>query len=249
MKSALPVVFWITFLFYSLTFIFTLLRKKKAEAISSAAGLISNISGLIMLVLLSGHAPVFRLFESFMLGAFFLAIMGVLFTSQEKKLPDVRFWVWLEMMLLMGITALANKEPAPFAYDYNDLYIVFFHFLRIAVVAITLFSSALYIQSRFDNKRGDSIAVYRAHQGRNFLILGALLFLTAEYVGIRWCLRGWGDFWQWGPGFFQSTIIVLLFMLAVHVPGSNHGQGKWRPRLGIICGFLILGLIAYRSTL
>ncbi|SPD75500.1 membrane hypothetical protein [uncultured Desulfobacterium sp.] len=249
MKSPLAIIFWVTFLFYAFTFLFTLLRKRRAESLGAIAGLIANIAGLFILVTISRHAPVFRLFESLMLGSALLAIIGLLFSSQEEKLPDVRFWVWLEMLLIMALAAFSVKEPSFFGYDYNDPTIVLFHGLRVAVISITLFASALYIQSRLDIKRGNSIAINRAHQGRNFLLLGAMLFLTAEYTGIRWCLRGWGDFWQWGPGFFQSTIIVLLFMLAVHVPGSNHRQGNWRPRLGIISGFLILALIAYRSTL
>jgi len=249
MKNTLILFYAITFLFYFLTFGFCILRKKILENLMALIGLIANVICMVVLMVWSGHAPVYRLFESLMLGALILSVLGFLFSRQEGKIPDLRFWVWLEILLIMGIAAFARKEPNPFGYDYDDLYIIMFHALRIAVVSLTLFSSALYIQSRFDSRNSNSLAFYRAHLGRNFLILGAALFFIAEYVGIHWCLRGWGDFWQWGAGFFQSTLIVMYFMLAVHIPGSNHRPGSWRPRLGIVSGFLILALMAIRSII
>jgi hypothetical protein len=249
MGNILILCYVITFLFYFLAFGFCILRKKILENIVALLGLLANAACLIIIVMRSRHAPVYRLFESMMLGALILSVLGFLSIRQDEKNPNLRFWVWLEILLILGITAFAGKEPSPFGYDYNNLYIIMFHALRIVVVSLTLFSSALYIQSRFDNRHNNSLAIYHAHLGRNFLILGAVLFLMAEYIGIDWCLRGWGDFWQWGAGFFQSTLVVIFFMLAIHIPGSNHRSGSWRPRLGIFCGFLILVLTAIRSTL
>jgi hypothetical protein len=202
---------------------------------------------LILVIAWSGQAPAFYLFESLLLAVFILAGIGICCSRQEKHLPDVRLWVWLEVVLLMAIAAFFDKKPAPYVYDHNYHFILLFHVIRIAVVSLTLFSSAFYIQSRFDIQKSSFVSYQRAHQGRNFLILGALLFLTAEYIGIHWCLRGWGDFWQWGAGFFQSTLIIVFFMIAVHVPGSNYRQGNWRPRLGVLSGFLVFIFSAIRS--
>ena len=247
MKTALVSGYLATFFFYSLAFCFSVLRKQKPENLAALAGLIANTVSLILIVAWSGQAPAFHLFESLMLAAFILAGVGISCSKQEEHLTDVRFWVWLEVLLLLGIAAFFDKTPSPYIYDHNYLYILLFHVIRIAVVSLTLFSSALYLQSRFDIRKSHSVSYQRAYQGRNFLILGALLFLTAEYVGIHWCLRGWGDIWQWSGGFFQSTLIVVFFMLAVHVPGSNHRPGNWRPRLGLLTGFLVLGLTVLRS--
>ncbi|MCP4575908.1 MAG: hypothetical protein GY846_06455 [Deltaproteobacteria bacterium] len=247
MKTALVITYWMAFFFYASAFGSSLLRKKNAENSAALLGLIANVTGLVIIIVWSGQAPAFQLFESLMLAALILFGIGICCSRYEEKLPNVRTWIWLEILLLFGIAGFAQKAPSPYLYDHNDIFILLFHTLRIAVVSVTLFSSALYLQSRFDIREGNSLAIHRAHQGRNFLILGAMLFLTAEYIGILWCLRGWGDFWQWGAGFFQSTLIVVFFMLAVHVPGSNHRPGNWRPRLGILCGFLVLSLTAIRS--
>jgi hypothetical protein len=247
MKTPLIYAYWAAFIFYALAFCFNALRHKKIENLMGLAGLTANTACLVILIMWSRHAPAFRPFEALMLAAFILAGIVFLFTMQEEKLPNVRFWVWLEILLIMGISVFPEKAPSPFGYDYNDLLILLFHALRVVVVSLTLFSSAFYIQSRFDSQGKNAAALHRAHQGRNFLILGAILFLTAEYIGIHWCLRGWGDFWQWSAGFFQSTLIVVFFMVAVHVPGSNHRPGNWRPRLGMLSGFLVLILTALRS--
>ena len=247
MDIALPIGYWITFFFYASACCLCVLRNKMLENVSALMGLITNAGCLVIIVAWSGQAPVFYLFESLMLASFVLAGVGVLCARQEEQLPDVRLWVWLEVLLLVGIAACLDKKPSPHLYDHNDLYILLFHVIRVAVISLTLFSSALYVQSRFDSRKGNSISYHRAHQGRNFLMLGALLFLTAEYIGILWCLRGWGDFWQWGAGFFQSTLVVVFFMMAVHVPGSNHRPGAWRPRLGAMSGFLVFTLSVIRS--
>ena len=247
MKAALLGAYWMTFFCYACALGFNIFRKKRIENFWAWSGLIINCTGLILITVLSGQAPAFHLFETLMLAGFILAGVGIFCSRQDQMMPDVRFWVWLEVLLLLGIAVFAHKSPSPYLYDHNYLHILLFHVIRIAVLSLTLFSSALYLQSRSDRRKGNSASFRRAYQGRNFLILSAVLFLTAEYVGIHWCLNGWGDFWQWGAGFLQSTLVIVFFMLAVHVPGSNHRSGNWRPRLGILSGFLVLGLSILRS--
>ncbi|MBN1930252.1 MAG: hypothetical protein JW786_01410 [Desulfobacterales bacterium] len=248
MKPALVITYWMSFFFYAAAFGFSLLRKKKAENSAAFLGSIVNAIGLAILSMWSGQAPVFQLYESLIFSALILFGVGICCSKQEEKFPNVRIWIWLEILLLLGIAGFAQKAPSIYLYDHNYHLILLFQILRIAVVPLTLFSSALYIQSRFDIREGNTSAMHRAHQGRNFLIISSMLFLTAEYIGIHWCLRGWGDFWQWSAGFFQSTLIVLFFMLAIHIPGSNHRPGNWRPRIGILSGFLILFLTVIRSV-
>lgn len=247
MKAALIGAFWVTFFCYACALGFNIFRRKKAENLLAWVGLAVNAAGLIINTILSGQAPAFLMFEILLLAGFILAGLGISCSSQEETLPDVRFWVWLEVLLLFGIAGFADKAPPPFIYDHNYILILLFHIIRVVVVSLTLFASALYLQSRFDIRKGNAVSFNRAYQGRNFLLLSAVLFLTAEYLGIHWCLHGWGDFWQWGGGFLQSTLIIVFFMLAVHVPGSNHRPGNWRPRLGLLSGFLVVGLSLVRS--
>ncbi len=249
MKTAIMIHYLISFSGFLIAVFFNFRNNKSAEKISALIGTISCLIIVLTLTYASGRTPAFKLFESFMLAAFILGCLGLFYKNPTETPPNTRLWVWLEIVLIFIITLFADKTPSSSGYDYNNLLIALFHFFRVIVVSLTLFSSALYLQSRFDLKKDNSQAVSNAHQGRNFLLLGAMLFLAAEYVGILWCLRGWGNFWHWSGTFFQSTLIVVFFMIAIHIPGSNYRKGSWRPNLGMICGPIVLIMQVIRSTL
>jgi hypothetical protein len=240
--------FLAAFLFYASAFALRLLDFRRAEHLVGLLALVANAACLTLLTVSSGNFPVFELFESFLLATFVLGLLGLFCARPENRIPDTRTWVWLEILLLLFIILFSAKNASPPVYDHNDLYIVLFHGLRIITLSVMLFSSALYIQVRVERKRGVS-ANKTSHKGRNFLVLGAVLFLAAEYVGIIWCQNGWGDFWHWSAGFFQSTLIVLYLMLVFHVPGKNYRAEGIRSLLGGTSGFFVLGMILIRSML
>ena len=248
MQSLLYLTYLAAFLFYALAFALRLLDLRRAEHRLGLMALAANAACLTLLTISSGNLPVFELFESFLLATFVLGLLGLFCTRPEDRIPDIKTWVWLEILLLLFITLFSEKNASPAVYDHNDLYIVMFHGLRIVTLSVMLFSSALFIQFRVDRKRGGS-SNRTAHKGRNFLLLGALLFLAAEYVGILWCQNGWGDFWHWSAGFFHSTLIVLYLMLAFHVPGKNYRAESIRSLLGGMSGFFVLSMILIRSLL
>ena len=85
------------------------------------------------------------------------------------------------------------------------------------------------------------------HQGMNFLILSSVTFLIAEYVGILWVQKGWGDFWMWSSGFFSSTLIVLYLMLAFHIPGKGRRSEGVRSVIGGLSALIMLTVVILRS--
>jgi len=236
------------FILYASAFALRLFDLRKAEQWVGLLALIANAACLTLLTVSSGNFPVFELFESFLLATFVLGLLGLFCARPENHIPDTRTWVWLEILILLSITLFSAKSASPPVYDHNYLYIVLFHFLRIITLSVMLFSSALFIHARVERKRG-GLANGTSHKGRNFLVLGAVLFLAAEYVGIIWSQNGWGDFWHWNAGFFQSTLIVLYLMLVFHVPGKNHRSEGIRWLLGCMSGFFVLGMILIRSML
>ncbi len=236
------------FLSYAAAFALRLLDLRRAEHRVGLLALVASAACLTLLTVSSGNLPVFESFESFLLSAFALGLLGLFRAGPENRIPDTRTWVWLEILILMSITLFCAKSPSPAVYDHNDLFIVLFHGLRIITLSVMLFSSALFIHARVERKRG-APANGTFHKGRNFLVLGAVLFLAAEYVGIIWSQNGWGDFWHWNAGFFQSTLIVLYLMLVFHVPGKNHRAEGIRSLLGCMSGFFVLGMILIRSML
>lgn len=246
MQHLLLSTYFTTFSFYALAFVFCLLRWIKAERCFALTGLGANAAFLVLIHRVSGHFPVFNVFESFLLATFILTCLGQFWNKAGHTLPDVRTWVYTEILILLAITLLFPKTPSPYLYDHDDLYIILFHGLRVVAMSVMLFSSAQYIQYRREGKRGEP-GNDHGRLGRNFLLLSATLFLTAEYVGIIWCQRGWGHFWMWNEGFFQSTLIVLYLMLAFHLPGrGRRAEGIWS-LLGSMSGFVMLGVMIIRS--
>jgi ABC-type transport system involved in cytochrome c biogenesis permease subunit len=248
MKNLLYFSYSAAFLFYASAFVLRLLDLRRAEHWVGLLALIANAACLMLLTVSSGNLPVFELFESFLLATFVLGLLGLFCARPENRSPDTRTWVWLEILLLLFIILFSAKRVSPAVYDHNYLYIMLFHCLRIIALSVMLFSSALFIQVRVERKRGVS-ANGTSHKGRNFLVLGAVLFLAAEYVGIIWSQNGWGDFWHWNAGFFQSTLIVLYLMLVFHLPGKNNRAEGIRSVLGVMSGFFVLVMILIRSML
>jgi ABC-type transport system involved in cytochrome c biogenesis permease subunit len=248
MRNFIILSYSATLFFYACAFALRLTGLKRAEHAAGFLAVVVNAACLTFLTVSGGNLPVFELFESFLLASFVLGLLGLFLAEPEGRIPDTRTWVWLEILLLLFITLFAEKSASSPVYDHNDLYIVLFHGLRIITLSVMLFSSAIFIQARLDQKGGKFVNE-RAHEARNFLVLGAVLFLAAEYIGILWCQNGWGDFWHWSPGFFQSTLIVLYLMLVFHVPGKNARSEAIRTLLGGLSGFFVLGMMLIRSVL
>lgn len=245
MHGYLVSIYTITFLLYIACFLCRLLKWRYAEQPIALTALVANVCTLTFATITFKHLPLFSLFESLVLAAFILGLLGIVFTKPEEQVPDVRMWVWSEIILLLGITLFFEKAPARY-YDHNYLFNCLFHGLRVVALGVTLFSSAYYLQYWVNQKR-NMPAGYLSHQGRNFLLLGSIFFLTAEYMGIIWCQNGWGDFWMWSAGFLQSTFIVLYFMLAFHIPGRSAQSERIRSLIGGMTAFVMLGLIMVRG--
>jgi hypothetical protein len=231
---------------YVLAFGFHLLRWLRTERWFALIGLGANVAFLVLIHRISGHFPVFNLFESFLMATLVLASLGLTWARSGHTLPDVRTWVYLEILILLAITLLFPKKLSPYLYDHDDPFIILFQGLRVVAMSVMLFSSAQYVQSRIHKKWG-LVRNDHGRLGRNFLLLSATLFLAAEYVGIIWCQRGWGDFWMWNEGFFQSTLIVLYLMLAFHLPGRGSRAEGIRSLVGSMSGFVMLSVMVIRS--
>jgi hypothetical protein len=246
MANPLLLSYWFAIVFYALAFSLRLLGRQKAEQLTGLAALVANGAFLILVRVQSGHWPLFNIFEAFPLVAFTLAALGLFAARSDERLPNIRIWVWLEVLLLLLITLPFPKNPSLFLYDHDNFYVVLFHALRPLALGVMLFSSAYFLQFREEQRKGNTDMAL-SHMGRNYLILSAALFLGAEYVGIVWCQKGWGDFWRWVGGFFQSTIIVLYLMLSFHLPGRGERAETVRAVVGGMSGFVMLVLVIIRS--
>jgi len=249
METPLIVAYATVFLCYFLALILCFLNMKTAENCVASIALAANGAVIIFIVKLSGHFPVFKLFESFMLLTFILGTLGLLFSKPEGSLPNIRMWVWIEVLFILSVTLLYSNKPSPLKYNSSYIFMVLFQGLRIISCAVMLFSSTHFIQFRIQEKIQSPSAKYHMKQGRKFLLLSTIIFLCSEYFGSIWSLNGWGDFWRWNEGFYQSTLIVIYLMLVFHMPGKGRQSEKTKALLGGICGFFALALITTRCLL
>jgi len=248
------------FFFYALALVLKLLRLKDAGNFSFVAALITNAAALVLITVSSGHLPVFELFESFLLTAFILGIL-LLFSivygrgfirNTPNAETDARIvagtWVLLEILFLLAVTLFFPKTASPSVYDHDNIYILLFFSFRIISLGTILFSSAQFIQFRREPQKG-KCKNKLLQQGRNFLLLGTLLFLISEYAGIIWCQNGWGDFWHWNAGFFQSALIVFYLMVFFHIPhDSNKKTEGIRSVIGAMSGLFMAVCIILRHV-
>jgi ABC-type transport system involved in cytochrome c biogenesis permease subunit len=246
MNTLLIALYTATCLLYGFTLAARALKWNRGEAWSAVSALMANGLCLGLMAWISGHWPLFNTFESFLFVAFVLGLLGLVLENSENTLPDTRIWIWMEVVLVLLITLFADKTPSLSQYDHGYVNIILFHLFRHLALAVMLFSSAIFIQTRTDRKRGHS-PYARSHRGRNFLILSAVLFLIGEYMGILWCQAGWGDFWMWNGGFLQSTLILVYLMLVLHLPRKGLQSNGVSSLLGGLSGFVMLALTILRG--
>jgi len=247
MSEPVAIGYFLLFFSFSMVLCFRLLGWTRLEIVFAWLTLIGNGLLLGVIWVLSGHLPVFSLFESFLLTSFILGMLALFFTDQGLDRFGTRAWVWAEVILLFAILLLYPKAPAPERFYDKDFYVVLFHVGRAAALAVMLLASGFYGEFlrtfRRSSSQEDSLQL-----GRNFLVLGTILFLISEYAGILWCLNGWGDFWRWNYGFLSSTFIMLYLMLVFHLPGGGPASQRMTSITGAMNSLVFLGIAVSRSA-
>jgi len=228
--------------------LFRVAGRKAMEYAAGIAALIANGTALFLIFLTNGQFPGFNTFETFLYMSFVLGLLNLSLKGIRDYSEKIRMWVWLEILLLLVITLFFAKESTAPAYNHNYIFIILVKAFRHASLALMLYSSAYYIQSIIQREKDERTRLL-FRQGRNYLLLSAVLFFISEYVGIIWCQMGWGDFWMWSQGFFQSTFIVLFLMLVFHIPGKGKYSEGIRSIIGGLTGFVVLILSIIRSFL
>lgn len=241
-------LYYIIIILYLLCLLFRVAGLKKFVYAVGITALIANGAALVLIFLTNGQFPGFNTFEAFLYISFILGLLGISLKGVREYSEKIRLWVWLEILLLLFITLFFAKEPTPSAYNHNYIFIILFQAFRHTSLALMLYSSAYYIQYIIQREKDERTRLL-SQQGRNFLVLSAVLFFMSEYVGIIWCQKGWGDFWMWSQGFFQSTFIVLFLMLVFHIPGKGKFAEDIKSITGGLTGFVVLILSIIRSFL
>lgn len=235
------------YLFYALTLLTCLFRWNGLSRFLSVTALALNASILAGISIVSRQPPVFEIFGGLLFVSFVLGILGEFSSPAEERSLSVKTWVWIQLLLLFSVTLFFPKEPPPHHFHHTYVWVVLFHGFRGLALSFALFSAAYFIRFRGEpERRRAGNPLFR--QGRNFLLLSAVAFLCGEYAGIVWCQNGWGDFWHWSPAFFQSTLMILCFMFAFHIPGKNPGSDDLRSVVAIMTPLLMLTVVVAKGV-
>ncbi len=184
MSVPLAESYFVLFFCFSLVLGFRLLGRSRLERIFACAALAGNGLLLSAIWALSGHLPVFNLFESFLLHRIYPGSTDL--GLHSKKAPDrfcTRTWIWAEVILLFGILLFYPETHAPQRYYNMDLSVVLFHVGRAVALAVMLLASGFYADFLWTSRRSSS-QEDPLHMGRNFLVLGTILFRISEYAGM-----------------------------------------------------------------
>lgn len=233
---------------YALGFSLRIAKLARLELAAASGALAANGVALWLIFSQTGHFPFFNMFESFLFVTFILGVLGISLKIVKSYSQKIRFWVWLDILILLCVTCFFPKETAAANYNYDFICVILFYAFRYVSLALMLYSSAYFIEFIIQRERDERTSLL-SHQGRNFLLLSTVMFLMSEYIGIIWCQRGWGDFWMWSQTFIQSSFIVLYLMLSLHVPGKGKFSEDIRSIIGGLTGFVVLTLTIIRSFL
>ncbi|MFO7986149.1 MAG: hypothetical protein R6U38_09800 [Desulfatiglandaceae bacterium] len=228
----------IDFMLYGGVLLSAVLRQSRLSRSLAVLAVAANAALLAIISMVSGQAPVFDILGGLLLVCFVLGLLGTFWRPMEEDSLSVRTWVWIEVLLLLGVTLFFPKTAPPYMYRHNDVWVVLFHGFRCLALSFALFSAAHFIPYRLAPVRKRIHNQFK--QGRNFLLLSALFFLCGEYAGMIWCQKGWGDFWHWSPAFFQSTVIILCLMFAFHIPGKNRRSDDLRSIMAVLVPLVML---------
>jgi hypothetical protein len=216
-------------------------RKAMADGLANILADIFAWAGLIFLVsaamcgwMETRRLPVYGRLETNLHVGLILAICVEL-AGRRPHLSDVQPWGRTVVCALIVVALFTHDGLNPNFYMYQFLSVQLFFFLRLSAGGVLIFAFLLFastwirlLVSSENEKQGAIRAAATA------LILGAVLFLGAEFSGTLWSSLSYGDTWHWSRNFFRSSAVFLLLMLPLHAPASFRKNVR-AAGLGTLC--------------
>jgi hypothetical protein len=161
--------YYITVMFYGITFILSISGLKRYEMGSAVSAVTANFIALFLIFNRSSHFPGYNIFESFLFASFILGCLAIFFPGGMGFTSKIRLWVWIEILILLVTALLISKESNSTGFDYNYIYKVMFMIFRSLSMATMLYATAYFTQFILEREFNERTN-WLAHMGRNFLI-------------------------------------------------------------------------------
>jgi hypothetical protein len=209
------------------------MQKNSMARYAGAVSLAVNFAAFFLIIYHANRLPIFGIFESVTTITLVLGSLHFTVVSTEKH-PDRDFyayqamWIYLTIILLLICLAFSPMELNVDFYMYDDFrVIVFFHF-RILASAVFIYAALISVTASYHG------FPEHFHTARNYLLIGAAIFLISEFSGSLWCLNWLGDSWHWSRGFLKASGLFLAAMLACHIPPTWNLSKRLRGLIGCI---------------
>jgi hypothetical protein len=209
------------------------------------AGLASAAALAVCLVLITRQAqrpPLYGPLEGLVVMTFWLAVLGWWHTRSGHQGERLGAWVWPMATLLLGMLLFTPRELNPDFYMYDDPWVILFFQLRLTSTILLVFAGLNYLAWLAPRPAPDDREAL-LKRGRNFIFLGAAVFLGGEFSGCVWAFLWLGDYWRWSGGFFESTLMFLVILLPLHLPQRWAASPPARALTGALPGTVLLGLL------
>lgn len=245
----IKVFYYVSFAGYLLAFILTLKPSwihifKKVFTVS----LVLNGAVFVLFWYRSGHFPFSEGFaESYVAMGFVLAMMSLLLSDSTSSPLLLGRYESTGIILLYAFSLGESLDPSSYLYWYNYPSVFCFFFFRIVSIAVMLFGAAFFAVGLNPPRSVESGVGVDMKGGRNYLLLGALLFLVSEICGAWWSAKASGDFWQFSPPFFTSAATFLLFMIPFHWPPVWSRKRRVKTFISACIPVLILVVVMIRN--
>ena len=191
------------------------------------AGFLTQLSGFVFRILISGRAPVTNMYESVVWVAFgtilFALIFEAIYRSRYFLLGAVPVAV-TSLILADTQTVILDRSIHPLVPVLSDNFWLTTHVLTITL-SYAAFALALGVghiilgKSLFGTKASPALHnyLYRTLQ------VGVLLLATGTILGGVWANYSWGRFWDWDPKETWALIALLGYLFVLH----GRIAGKW----------------------
>jgi ABC-type transport system involved in cytochrome c biogenesis permease subunit len=197
----------------------------------AVAGLLMQVLGMVLRVLVSGRAPVTNMYESVIWVAFGTILFALIFEGIHRS----RYFLLGAVPVAVASLILADTQPVILDRSIHPLVPVLMDnfWLTTHVLTITLsyaaFALALGVghiilgKSLFGSKASPALHnyLYRSIQ------IGVLLLAVGTVLGAVWANYSWGRFWDWDPKETWALVALLSYLFLLHgrIAGTWGGFG------------------------
>lgn len=247
-------LFYLAFIFYSVSmFIYFLTFWKRTGILASAgnvfllAGFGFQLAGLVLRGLNAHFMPITNIYESL---NFFSAAIVLAFLIVEHRFRNRAFGVFIlpVVFLLMAFSSLpaTPKDIVPLIPALQSQWLVWhvvLSFIGEAAFAVAFGAGIMYLLREraaegsftartFPDARTLDLVTYRAVAvGFPIFTLGALVF------GAVWAKYAWGDYWTWDPKETWALITWIIYALFLHARIIKGWKGRVTAWIAV-AGFL-----------